>query len=205
MLIKRIIPSNMSSIVFEILLTSAKQKEKNSFLDLIVTENTGSKTLCKKIEDVLLLAQFPDISQIRIGNDFLCNPSSRFARQQNNIIRKNKGSKSRRRRRSIPIPQRSICSHELDSVSRFNFINQIIIHNHIHRPRKLSRRSPFWHLLNRNRLMITIRRIPKLNRQGMALSIFFRICTPCRSSRSKGSSVAVLHGMMHFCVFAVMD
>src|SRR5277367_1061661 len=148
MVIKRIIPSNMGSIVFEILLTSAKQKEKNSFLDLIVTENTGSKTLCKKIEDVLFLTQFPDIPQIRISNDFLSNPSSRFARQQNNIIRKNKGSKSRRRRRCIPIPQRSICPHELNPVSRFNFINKIIIHDHIHRPRKLSGRSPFRHLLN---------------------------------------------------------
>lgn len=70
----------MSSIVLEILLTSAKQEEKNSLLDLIVAENAGGKTLCKEIEDILLLAQFPDIPQICIRNDFFSNPSSGLTR-----------------------------------------------------------------------------------------------------------------------------
>src|SRR5579862_1452305 len=90
------VPANVGAVILEIFLASTEKEEKNSFFDLIMAENTRCETSGKKVKHVLILGQSSDIPEIRVCDGLLSNSSTSFARQQNNIIGRNKGSESRR-------------------------------------------------------------------------------------------------------------
>ena len=70
----------------------------------------------------------------------------------------------------------SVRAYYLYAITGLASINKVIIHHNLDRPRQLTSRRAFWHLLNHDLLMIHVCRQPEFSFKWIALGVFLRIC-----------------------------
>lgn len=70
--------------------------------------------------------------------------------------------------------QAAVRSDDLDSVSGFDHVHQVVVQDDVHRARQLSSGGFLWHLLHRNGLVVLVDGQPKLRLQRVVLLVLSR-------------------------------
>jgi len=79
------VSSDMGTVL-EVLLHSTEQQEENRLLDVVVAVNRRSEGLREEVEDVLLLGEFVDLTDVGIGDGSLGDSSSGFGRKEDDVV-----------------------------------------------------------------------------------------------------------------------
>src|SRR5699024_9842134 len=97
--------------------------------------------------DVLLLGDLVDIPNVCVGNGRLCNSTTGLRRQLDDVVRHDEGAESGRPVPGVSVTQRTICSHQLNSVTGFGTVDQVVVKDHIDAARKLACWCSLGHFL----------------------------------------------------------
>jgi hypothetical protein len=195
------------SPVFKVLLHPAEQQQQDRLLDVIRAVDGRGERLREEGEDVFSFGELVDLSDVGVGDGRLGDASSRFGREQDDVVGEKEG-----REPSEP----SSSSHalvdtdELDTVPRLASVDHVVLHDNLDGTWELTGRSAFGHLLDRDRLLVSEGGEAVLHRDGMRVTVVFRDSDGGgggRGARSRlvvvgsgveeGSRGAVMNGIEH--------
>jgi hypothetical protein len=144
-----------------------------------------------------MLCNLVDIPDVCVCNRGLCDTTARLGRELADVVCQNEGAESRARMAGIAITQTSIDTDELDPVTWFRPVYQIIVEYNIYAAWQLTSGCSLWHFLYGDRLVVTISAIAILSDElGIVnmSAVDFRITalTGLPSSSSVGYTLVVV-------------
>ena len=102
-------------------------------------------------------------SDVGVSDSGLGNASTGFGRELDDVVGHHDGAECRGPRACIAVSKGAVDTHQLDSVTRFGLVDQVIVQDDIDTARQLTGRGSLGHFLDRNALVIHVCRVTILS------------------------------------------
>ncbi|KAH3661303.1 hypothetical protein OGAPHI_006710 [Ogataea philodendri] len=189
--------------VGQVFLCSSKKHQQHCFFDVVMAVNRWSKRLRQNVKYIFFLGQLIDVSDIEIC-DFLHRLHRRRPSMQR-IQRVTQDDHFESRAVVLASSQRPENTDDLYSITRLDLVDQVVVQNHVHGPRKLSRWSKLRQFLDSNGLVVSVLGITVLCDQLVPVRVLGGVIRRGGDRIETGSLVSIFTSVKFFGRVTVMN